>query len=242
MAKLVTSTGTKEHKVVSEKQWIAASKALLAKEKKFTRLRDQLSQQRRNLPWVKVDKEYVFDGPKGRQTLAELFDGKKQLVVYHFMFGPDWKEGCSHCSFWADNFNGIVVHLKHRDTTLVAISRAPLKKIQVFKKRMGWSFQWLSSFNTDFNYDFHTSARPEELAAGKVNYNFRDIEPFSDELHAISTFYKDKKGDVYHTYSTYARGVDMLNTAYHYLDLTALGRDEVHSDSSWVRHHDKYGD
>jgi predicted dithiol-disulfide oxidoreductase (DUF899 family) len=242
MATLRTSTGTKEHKVVSQKDWIAARKALLVKEKEFTRLRDQLNRERRNLPWVKVEKEYIFDGPEGKETLAELFAGKSQLVVYHFMFGPDWKEGCSHCSFWADNFNGIPVHLRARDTTMIAISRAPLEKLEAFKKRMGWSFKWMSSFATDFNYDYQASVRPEELKAGKVYYNYEEIKPFSSECHAISAFYKDEHGDVFHTYSTYARGVDMLNTAYHYLDLTAKGRDEEGSDnpSGWVRHHDKY--
>jgi|SRR5581483_5991159 len=241
MAKLKTAHGVKEHKVVSEKEWIKASQALLVKEKKFTRLRDQLSRQRRDLPWVRIDKNYVFDGPRGKETLADLFGGKSQLVVYHFMFGPDWKQGCSHCSFWADNFNDIVVHLKHRDTTLLAISRAPLKKLQAFKKRMGWDFKWVSSYHTDFNYDFHASVRPEEMKAGRVFYNYRWMEPFSSECHAISAFYKDKKGDVYRTYSTYARGVDMLNTAYHYLDLTAKGRDED-GNSDWVNYHDRYRD
>ena len=243
MAKLKTITGTHEHKVVSEKDWTIARKALLVKEKKFTRLRDQLSQARRSLPWVKVEKKYVFDGPQGQETLAGLFGGKHQLIVYHFMFGPDWEEGCDHCSFWADNFNGIVVHLRARDTALVAISHAPLKKIEAFRKRMGWSFKWLSSFKSDFNYDYQVSVRSEEMKAGKVYYNYSRIEPFSDECPGISVFYKDAKGNVFHTYSTYARGLDMLNGAYHYLDLTAKGRDEPEEDpSAWVRLHDRYKD
>jgi predicted dithiol-disulfide oxidoreductase (DUF899 family) len=243
MAKLKTITGTKEHRVVSRKNWLAARKALLVEEKKFTRLRDQLNQRRRDLPWVKVEKEYAFDGPNGPETLADLFEGRSQLIVWHFMFGPGWKEGCSHCSFWADGFNGINLHLKQRDTTMIAISRAPWKKIEPFRRRMGWRFKWVSSHDTDFNYDFHVSARPEELKTGKVYYNYREIEPFADELHGASAFYRDEHGDVFHSYSTYARGVDMLNLAYHYLDLTAKGRDEDPSSdhpSGWVRHHDKY--
>ena len=243
MAKVETFAGTKDHMVVSQSEWIAARKTLLDKEKEFTLLRDQLNQQRRDLPWVFVEKKYVFEGPAGKETLAELFAGKSQLIVYHFMFGPDWKEGCSHCSFWADSFNGIIVHLNQRDTTMLAISRAPLKMLEDFKKRMGWSFKWVSSFDTDFNYDYQASVRPEEMKAGKVYYNYREIPPFSPECHAISAFYKDAAGEVYHTYSTYGRGVDMQNTAYQYLDLTAKGRDEDWSldhPSSWVRHHDKY--
>lgn len=244
MAELHTRAGSQDHKVVSRKEWIAARKALLSKEKKFTRLRDQLSQQRRELPWVKVDKQYIFDGPNGKETLADLFDGRSQLIVYHFMFGPDWKEGCPNCSFWADNFNGIVVHLRQRDVTLLAISRAPLKKLQAFKKRMKWSFKWVSSFHTDFNYDYHASVRPEELEKGKVYYNYREIEPFSSECHGVSVFYKDKNEDVFHTYSTYGRGIDMVNNAYHYLDLAPQGRDEDDLDFTleWVRYHDKYKD
>jgi predicted dithiol-disulfide oxidoreductase (DUF899 family) len=192
---------------------------------------------------VKVEKEYSFDGPGGKETLAGLFGKKSQLIVWHFMFGPHWKEGCSHCSFWADSFNGNIVHLAARDTTMLAISRAPLKKIEPFKKRMGWDFKWVSSFNTDFNYDFQASFSPEEFKRGKAVYNYKLIKPFSDELHGVSVFYKDGLGDVYHTYSTYSRGVDMLNNAYQYLDLTAKGRDEDWSSddsSGWVRHHDKY--
>jgi predicted dithiol-disulfide oxidoreductase (DUF899 family) len=243
MAKLKTWEGIKEHAVVEPAQWLAARKALLAKEKKFTRLRDQLNQERRNLPWVKVEKDYAFDGPKGKESLAQLFGKKRQLIVWHFMFGPDWDEGCSHCSFWADSFNGNIVHLAARDTTMLAVSRAPLKKINPFKKRMGWDFKWVSSFHTDFNYDFQASFSPADFKRGKAMYNYRQIKPFSDELHGVSVFYKDAKGAIYHTYSTYGRGVDMLNNAYQFLDLTAKGRDENWASghaSGWVRHHDKY--
>src|SRR5258708_6447845 len=243
MAKLRTEAGVKEHQVVSQEKWIVARKALLTKEKVFTKLRDRLNQERRNLPWVKVEKDYVFDGPKGRERLADLFGKKSQLIVWHFMFGPDWAEGCSHCSLWADSFNGNVVHMAARDTTMLAISRAPLKKIAPFKKRMGWNFKWVSSFNSDFNYDYQASFGPEDFKRGRAIYNYREIKPFSDELHGVSVFYRDKLGDIYHTYSTYARGVDMLNNAYQFLDLTAKGRDEDWSSdhpSYWVRHPDKY--
>lgn len=241
MAKLTTRTGMKEHRVVSHADWMAARESLLAREKKFTRLRDQLNQTRRSLPWEKVDKEYVFEGPDGRETLAELFDGKRQLIVYHFMFGPGWKEGCAHCSFWADNFNAIGIHLKQRDTTMVAISRAPLKKLEGFKKRMGWNFKWVSSAKTDFNFDYHVSFKPEDLARKKTIYNYKRQDPGVPEREGVSVFYKDKNGAVFHTYSTYARGIDMLNTAYHYLDLTAKGRDEDPDHTQdWVRHRDKY--
>jgi predicted dithiol-disulfide oxidoreductase (DUF899 family) len=242
MAKIKTISGTKEHKVVSGKEWLAARKALLVKEKKFTRLRDQLNQQRRNLPWEKVGKEYIFDGPNGKETLAELFDGRSQLIVYHFMFGPGWKEGCPHCSFWVDHYDGARVHLNRRDTTLVLISRAPLKELAAFKKRMGWKLKWLSSFKNDFNFDYHVSFTPEEIKSGTLYYNYGKFKMDIDELQGVSAFYKDKSGDVFHTYSAHARGIDMLNTTYHFLDLTAKGRDEDPSHpQDWVRFHDKYG-
>jgi len=242
MAKLKTSTVTEDHKVVAHNEWIEARKQFLVKEKEFTKLRDHLNRQRRELPWERVEKNYVFDVSNGKETLADLFGNKNQLVVYHFMFGPDWEEGCPNCSFWADNFNGIVVHLRERDVTMLAISHAPLKKLQAFQKRMGWTFKWASSFGTDFNYDYQVSVRSEEMEKGKVYYNYCEIEPFSTECHGISAFYKDEKGSVFHTYSTYGRGLDMMNTAYHYLDLVAKGRDEEAFDFTlaWVRHHDKY--
>ena len=241
MAKIKTINGTKEHKVVSNKEWLAARKAFLVKEKKFNRLRDELNKQRRNLPWEKVDKEYVFDGPNGRETLAGLFGGKSQLIVYHFMFGPGWKEGCPHCSFWCDHYDAATVHLNQRDTTLVVISRVPLKEIQPFKKRMGWKFKWLSSFKNDFNFDYHVSFTPEEIKSGALSYNYGKFKMKIDELQGTSAFYKDKNGDIFHTYSTYARGIDLLNTTYNFLDMTAKGRDE-NSDrpQDWVRYHDKY--
>jgi len=235
---------THTHKVVSREEWLAARKAHLAKEKELTRLRDQLSQHRRDLPWVRVEKEYVFDGPKGKETLSQLFDGRGQLIVYHFMFGPDWSEGCKSCSFWADNFNGIIVHLNHRDATMIAISKAPLQKLEAFKKRMGWSFKWVSSFANEFNRDFHVSFTPEELKSGQVYYNYAVGNFPVEEGPGISIFYKDEQGNIYHTYSCYARGLDMLNCAYHYLDLLPKGRDEegLSYGMEWVRHHDKYQD
>lgn len=230
------------HKVVSQEEWMAARKTLLAEEKEFTRLRDQLNQHRRELPWVKVEKEYVFDGPNGKETLAELFAGSSQLLVYHFMFDPSWTEGCKSCSFWADNFNGIIVHLNHRDVTMVAISRAPLAQLEAFKQRMGWSFKWVSSFGSDFNRDYHVSFTPEEREKGEVYYNYGTSRFFSSEGPGVSVFFKDANGDIFHTYSSYARGLDMLNGAYHHLDLVPKGRDEagLSFPQEWVRHHDKY--
>jgi predicted dithiol-disulfide oxidoreductase (DUF899 family) len=228
------------HTVVSRKEWLAARKALLVKEKKFTRLRDQLSQQRRELPWVKVDKDYVFDGPNGKETLSDLFDGRSQLIVYHFMFGPDWDAGCKHCSFWADNFDRIIVHLNHRDVTMVAASRAPYRKLATYKKRMGWNFKWVSSGDTDFNFDYHVSFTPEEEAKKQAFFNYMIQDPDSSDREGASVFYKDSKRNVFHTYSTYARGIDMVNVAYHYLDLVPKGRDEGNQGPSWLRRHDEY--
>ena len=241
MAKLETLQGPKEHKVVSPKAWIAARKKLLTQEKKFTRLRDQLNQQRRQLPWEQVEQDYVFDGPDGKQTLAELFDGKSQLIVYHFMFAPDWNEGCPHCSFWADHYDSVNLHLGQRDTTLVVISRAPVKKIQAFRKRMGWRFKWVSSLQNNFNFDYHVSFTPADLRQRKVFYNYADLKIGIPEREGVSAFYKDKNGDIFHTYSSYARGIDLLNTTYNFLDLTAKGRDEnPEHTQDWVRFHDKY--
>ncbi len=236
------SSSIKDHPVVSREEWLAARTAFLAKEKEFTRLRDELSRQRRELPWEKVDKEYVFDGPGGKETLAELFENRRQLVVYHFMFSPEWDEGCLHCSFWADNFNGIGVHLNHRDVTFIAISRAPLAKIEPFKKRMGWSFKWVSSFQNDFNFDYHVSFTPEEMQSGAAFYNYSKTDLDDADREGVSVFYKDESGAVFHTYSAYARGIDMLNTAYHYLDLVPKGRDEdgPEGPQAWVRYHDRY--
>src|SRR5262245_26617453 len=214
------------HRVVSRDEWIEARKALLAREKEFTRARDQLSRERRELPWVRVDKKYVFEGARGKQTLDELFAGRQQLIVYHLMFDPSWDEACSRCSFWADNFNGVQVHLDQRDVTIAAISRAPFTKLAAFQKRMGWSFNWVSSFGTDFNHDYGVSFTPDQLGQGEVIYNYRPVKNSMTERPGISLFYKNTNGAIFHTYSCYARGLDMLNVAYHYLDLTPKGRDE----------------
>lgn len=241
MAKLKTFEGTKEHKVVSPADWIAARKKLLAKEKKFSRLRDELNEQRRDLPWVKVDKEYVFHGANGKETLADLFGKKSQLIIYHFMFGPGWKEGCPHCSFWADHYDGVNHHLGQRDTAFAVVSRAPLKELQPFKKRMGWKFKWVSSHQTDFNFDLNVSFTPEQIRDGTQFYNYAPLQMDIDEREGVSAFYQDGNGNIYHTYSSYARGIDLLNTTYNFLDLTAKGRDEnPDHPQDWVRYHDKY--
>jgi predicted dithiol-disulfide oxidoreductase (DUF899 family) len=231
------------HRVVSRSDWIEERKALLAKEKEFTRLRDQLSRERRELPWVRVDKEYLFDGAAGKQTLGELFAGRRQLIVYHLMFDPSWDEACSRCSFWADNFNGVQIHLNQRDVSIVAISRAPLAKLAAFQKRMGWSFNWVSSFPSDFNQDYHVSFVPGQPTQGEVIYNYTPVKNSMTERPGISVFYKDPTGTFFHTYSCYARGLDMLNVAYHYLDLTPKGRNEagLPFPMAWVRYHDAYG-
>lgn len=230
------------HKVVSESEWIEARKELLKKEKEFTVLRDQLSQQRRDLPWVQVNKEYVFDGPNGKQPLSELFDGRSQLIVYHLMYDSTWDAACPSCSFWADNFNDINVHLNQRDVTMIAISKAPYSKIDAYKKRMGWDFKWVSSFDTDFNFDYYVSFTPEELAKKKAFYNFISQDPSTSEREGVSVFYKDTIGRVFHTYSAYERGIDILNNTYNYLDLVPKGRDEDGYDfpMAWVRRHDEY--
>ena len=232
------------HKAVSREQWVEARTSLLAKEKEFTRLRDELSQARRDLPWVRVAKPYVFDGPSGKETLSDLFAGSSQLIVYHFMFGPDWEAGCPSCSFWADNFERVVVHLKQRDVTMLAVSRAPLAKLDAFKKRLGWTFKWVSSADNDFNYDYNVSFIPEELAKGPRYYNYAWSKSSMTELPGISVFYKDASGAIFHTYSCYARGLDMMNAAYHYLDLVPKGRDErgLPHPQAWVRLHDDYRD
>jgi predicted dithiol-disulfide oxidoreductase (DUF899 family) len=241
MAKIQTFHGVREHKVVSPKAWLTARKQLLAKEKKFSKLRDLLNRQRRDLPWVKIQKEYVFDGPGGRKSLAQLFDGKSQLIVYHFMFGPGWGDGCPHCSFWADHYDNVNVHLAQRDTTLAVISRAPWKEIEPFKRRMGWRFNWFSSHGNDFNFDLHVSFTPEEIKSGTAVHNYARLDMEMDEREGVSAFYRDKKGDIYHTYSAYARGIDLLNTTYNFLDLTAKGRDEnPEASQDWVRYHDRY--
>jgi predicted dithiol-disulfide oxidoreductase (DUF899 family) len=231
------------HQIVSHSEWLEAREALLSKEKAFTRARDALSQERRELPWERVDKQYVFEGPNGRETLAQLFAGRSQLVVYHFMFDPEWQAGCKSCSFWADNFNGIDVHLAHRDTTLLAASRAPYAKLAAYRQRMGWSFKWVSSFGSDFNFDYGVSFTPEQIAKGEALQNYGSSKSPGSETVGISVFCKDEGDAVYHSYSCYSRGVDMLNGAYHYLDLTPKGRDEIAGRvQAWVRRHDEYTD
>ena len=228
--------------VVSHAEWLDARSEFLSKEKEFTRLRDELSRQRRTLPWEKVEKRYEFDSTRGKVTLADLFDGRGQLIVYHFMFGPGWEAGCPSCSYLADHFDGPTIHLANRDTTLVVISRAPLAQIEAFKKRMGWKFEWVSSFGSDFNYDYHVSFKPEEKASGKVEYNYAKGEFPSDEGPGASVFAKNAAGEVFHTYSSFARGLDILVGTYNFLDLVPKGRDEdgLGFTMAWVRHHDRY--
>ena len=240
----MTLTEIENPQVVSQAEWLAARKELLAKEKEFTRQRDALSAERRKMPWVKVDKQYVFDAPGGKKTLTDLFGRKSQLIVYHFMFGPGWEEGCQSCSFLGDHFDGSLVHLAQRDVTLTGVSRAPLAQIEAFKKRMGWRFPWVSSYENEFNFDYDVSFRNEQRAAGKVYYNYAETEFPSDEGPGLSVFYKDKTGSVFHTYSTYARGLDILLGTYNFLDLTPKGRDEdgLKFSMAWVRHRDRYLD
>ena len=242
MKLMESKTGLMENReIVSEADWLVARKDLLTREKEFSRQRDALSAARHSLPWVKIYKKYVFDGPKGKETLAELFDGRSQLIVYHFMLGPGWGEGCKSCSYLADHFDGANRHLPHRDVTFVVISRAPLSEIEAYQKRMGWRFKWLSSHDNEFNFDYHVSFTKEEEKANKVYYNYGTGEFMSDELPGLSVFYKDENGDIFHTYSTYARGLDILVGAYNFLDLVPKGRDEnPDSTMDWVRRHDEY--
>lgn len=230
------------HPVVSREEWLVARKHLLAREKEFTRLRDRLSRARRELPWTRVEKSHAFDGPNGRETLPDLFGGRSQLLIYHFMFDPTWEEGCKSCSFWADNYDGVVLHLAHRDVTMVTVSKAPFGKLEAFRKRMGWSFKWVSSFGIDFNRDYHVSFPEDERKSGKAFYNYEMGTFPVSEAPGISVFYKDRDGAVFHTYSCYARGLDMVNGAYHLLDLVPKGRDEdgLPGTMAWVRHHDRY--
>lgn len=229
-------------RVVSHEQWVSERVAFMRREKEFTRLRDELSRQRRELPWERVGKPYVFDGPQGRETLADLFEHRSQLVVYHFMFNPAASEGCPSCSFWADNFNGIDIHLAHRDITFLAISRAPFPKLEAYRKRMGWSFKWVSSGETDFNYDFQVSFDPEAAKSGVACYNYGTGRRIQEDMPGVSVFCRDQDGDIYHTYSTYSRGIDLLNGAYNYIDLTPRGRDEGERIMSWLRRRDQYED
>lgn len=231
------------HKVVSHQEWLQARRAFLRKEKDFTCAREALAAERRQLPWERVEKRYVFQGPDGEETLADLFGPCSQLAVYHFMFGPDWEEGCKSCSFLADHFEPAVVHLAQRDVTLLAASRAPLDRLEAFKARMGWSFKWVSSLGSDFNGDYHVSFSEDELARGTVDYNYQEQAFPVGEAPGVSIFVKDEEGAVYHSYSSYARGLDPFITAYQYLDLVPKGRDEASLPftMAWIRHHDSYG-
>jgi predicted dithiol-disulfide oxidoreductase (DUF899 family) len=230
------------HRIVSREEWIEARRAHLAHEKELTRARDRLSEERRALPWVKVDKAYSFDSDQGKKTLADLFRGKSQLIIQHFMFSPEWDEGCKSCSFWADGYERMVPHLAARDTTLVAVSRAPLSKLLAFKKRMGWTFDWASSVGSDFNYDYAISFTPDDVKSGAKVYNFGTSGFGIEEAPGISVFYRNEPGEIFHTYSCFARGLDMMNAAYHYLDLTPLGRHEegLPYPMDWVRLRDQY--
>ena len=238
----MATTAVVNRKVVSHAEWLAARKAFLQKEKELTRLRDVLSKQRRELPWEKVEKKYVFDGPNGKESLADLFAGRSQLLVYHFMLGPDWVEGCASCSLLADHFDGAIPHLNARDVTFLVISRAPLSQIQAFQKRMGWKFKWVSSNANDFNFDYKVSFTPEDIERGVPNYNFDTIPFRLEEGPGLSAFYKDAVSNVFHTYSAYARGLDINIGAYNFLDVAPKGRDEegLNFTMAWVKHHDKY--
>ncbi|MGB8472863.1 MAG: thioredoxin family protein [Candidatus Acidiferrum sp.] len=227
--------------IVSEAEWLVARKDLLVREKEFTRLRDEISKHRRALPWVRIEKKYVFEGPDGNETLAELFAGRSQLIVYHFMLGPGWEEGCKSCSFLADHFDGANRHLPYRDVTFVVVSRAPLSEIKPYQKRMSWHFKWVSAHGSDFNFDYHVSFTPDAEKANKTYYNYQMGEFMMDELPGLSVFYKDESGNIFHTYSTYARGLDSLIGTYNLLDLVPKGRDEnPESTMDWVRRHDEY--
>ena len=226
-------------KVVSHQEWLKARLELLAAEKELMRQRDALTHRRMAMPWERVEKRYVFDTLEGRRTLADLFEGRRQLLVQHFMLGPGWEQGCPSCSFMADHTDGMSVHLQHRDITLLAVSRAPLAEIERFRQRMGWQFKWVSSHGSDFNHDFHVSFTPEETK-GEVYYNYA-IQPFEcEELPGISVFYRDDAGEVFHTYSAYRRGVEAMMGTYSLVDLTPKGRNERDGPMAWVRHHDRY--
>jgi predicted dithiol-disulfide oxidoreductase (DUF899 family) len=239
-----TASKQESPQVVSPAEWIAARTELLCKEKEFTRLRDELSRLRRELPWEKVRKEYAFDGPNGKETLADLFGGKSQLMIYHFMFGPGWTEGCPSCSLLADHFDGSVAHLAARDVKLMVVSRAPFAQIEAFKKRMGWRFKWVSSYESEFNRDYNVSFTKDEVANGQMYYNYVTQKFPSEEAPGASAFYKDEAGNIFHTYSSFGRGLDILIGAYNWLDMAPKGRDEegLAYSMAWVRHHDKYVD
>ncbi len=232
-------------RVGSRAEWLAARKELLSREKKLTRERDALSAERRKLPMVRIEKDYFFDAPDGRKSLGQLFNGRSQLIVNHFMLGAGWTQGCVGCSFGADHIEGALVHLEHHDVSLIVVSRAPLPEIERFKARMGWRFRWVSSSGSDFNHDFHVSFSEEEIAKGRVYYNFEMREFQSEELPGLSVFFRDTDGGIFHTYSSYARGAEELLGTYMWLDLTPKGRNETGPAfdlTDWVRHHDRYED
>jgi len=231
------------HPVVSRDQWLKARLALLAEQKAFTRQRDALAAKVRDLPWVRVEKSYTFDSPSGKKSLADLFGPRSQLIVYHFMFDPTWSQGCMGCSFLADNYNGIVVHLAHRDISFVTVSKAPPDKLEAFRKRMGWSFPWVSAANTDFSHDYNVSFTDQEILAGEGQYNYSEKPGPMRELPGVSVFYKNPRGEIFHTYSTFARGLEDFLTAYRYIDIAPKGRDEEQvGGMGWLRHHDRYED
>lgn len=227
--------------VVSEAEWLQAREKLLVKEKELLRMQEDLNRERRSLPWVKITKEYVFEGPEGRLSLGDLFDGRSQLIVYHFMFGPNDKAGCPHCSLRADGFNGVNIHLRQRDVTMIAVSRAPWEKLDAYRKRMGWSFPWVSSGSTDFNFDYHVSFTPQETAQKKALFNYIMQDPGHTDREGHSVFFRDESGTIFHTYSCYSRGNELFNIHYHYLDVTPKGRDENGRGPFWVRRRDEYG-
>lgn len=239
----LTESPKPANRVVAREEWLEARKALLQKEKELTRRRDELSAERRRLPWVSVDKNYVFDTAEGKKSLADLFNNRSQLIIYHFMLGPGWQEGCVGCSFGADHFNAAMQHLLQKDVNFVAVSRAPLAEIEAFKKRMGWTFNWVSSYGTDFNFDFHVSASEADRKKGEMYYNFSTTPHVMDELPGTSVFFKNEEGEIFHTYSSYGRGGEDMLVTYYFLDLTPKGREENDGRGSlndWVRHHDKY--
>jgi predicted dithiol-disulfide oxidoreductase (DUF899 family) len=228
--------------IVTKSEWLQERQSLLEKEKKFNQQRDELTRERQNMPWLRVNKPYVFDGSKGAESLSDLFEGRSQLIVYHFMFHESWNEGCVSCSFWADNFNGTVVHLNARDVSMVAISTAPYEQLAAYRKRLGWSFKWVSSQQNDFGRDFHVSFDESDRENGKVNYNYKRQEFPSEEAPGVSVFKRNAQGEIFHTYSTYSRGLDMLNGAYHYLDIVPAGRNESELawKMAWVSRNDAY--
>jgi predicted dithiol-disulfide oxidoreductase (DUF899 family) len=242
MPQTMSPAETANHAVVNEETWVAARKELLQKEKEFTRQRDEISRLRRELPWVKVEQNYVFAGPQGNETLSDLFGGKSQLIIYHFMFGPGWEEGCPSCSMMADHMEGSLAHLAARDVRVAVVSRARISQIEAFRKRMGWNFQWVSSFENGFNRDYNVSFTQQEMARQDMYYNYQMQNFPSDEAHGLSVFYKDGEGNIFHTYSTYGRGLDILLGVYNFLDMAPKGRDEdaLPFPMAWIRHHDRY--